>query len=327
MRSPIYSHRHYQQGVALITVLLVMAIATVIASEVVSRLNFHIQRTQNQQIQAQAYQYALGGEELVRQILFDDHKNSQHDHHEEKWAKLKPVYEFDQGQLKIQLLDLHSRLNINNLLTDDGTLNEIAYQQFLQLFSELSIEPELLNTLVDWLDKDITPRGFNSEDDGYLALERPYRTANRALAHLSELTLLQGWKQSHIDQLAPFITVLPVATHINVNTASATVLATLAEQLTTLNSAALVTSQAGGGFDTMNEFLAHDSLAGIEIDASALNVHSEYFIAYVESTFADRTVWLQSLLHRDKDSGEIKLVSRDRSSHFLWPKADRNKDT
>jgi len=327
MRPPIYSFRLYQQGVALITVLLVMAVATVIASEVVSRLNFHIQRTQNQQIQAQAYQYALGGEELVRQILFEDHKNSQYDHLEEKWTKLQPVYEFDQGQLKIQLLDLHSRLNINNLLTDDGSLNELSYQQFLQLFNELSIEPELLNTLVDWLDKDVTPRGFNSEDDGYLALERPYRTANRALAHLSELSLLQDWKQSHIDQLAPFITVLPVATHINVNTASATVLSTIAKQLTSLNSSALVTSQRGGGFDTINVFIAHDSLAGIEINTSALNVHSEYFVAYVESTFADRTIRLQSVLHRDKASGDIKLISRDRSSHFLWPKQDTKSDT
>lgn len=316
-----------QRGVALITVLLVMAVATVIASQVVSRLNFHIQRTQNQQLQAQAYQYALGGEEFARQLLHEDHEKSSYDHREEPWAKLKPVYTFNQGQLKIQLLDLHSRLNINNLLTDEGTLNEAVYEQFLQLFNALSIDTQLLNTLVDWLDKDVTPRVLNSEDNGYLALDTPYRAANAPLSHLSELLLLQGWQQQQLTQLAPYVTVLPVATHINVNTASATVLATLAKKLTPLQAAAIVPSQQGGGFDSMEAFLTHDSLAGIEVNTSAASVNSEFFMVYVESTFAERTVRLQSLLHRDNANGDIKLVSRDRSSHFLWPSKDNDHET
>ena len=106
------------------------------------------------------------------------------------------------------------------------------------------------------------------------------------------------------------------------NTASAIALATLAKQLNPLNVSALVASQQGGGFASMDVFLAHDSLAGLEINAGAANINSEYFAVYVESTFADRTTRLQSILRRNLASGEIKLISRDRSSHFLWPKPD-----
>lgn len=308
-----------QQGIALITILLVMAVATVIASEVASRLHFHIQRTDNQQTRAQAYQYALGGEELARQILFQDHEDGEYDHLEENWAKLKPVYEFDQGSLKIQLVDLHSRLNLNNLMTDEGELNETAYEQFLKLFNVLSLETQLLDSLVDWLDKDSLPKSLNSEDNGYLGLDTPYRAANRKIAHLSELTLIQGWKNDYLTQIAPYVTALPTATQINVNTASATVLSTLAEQLTPLNSSNLVTGQQNGGYESMDGFLAHDQLAGIEVNTTMANITSDYFAVYVESTFSEKTVRLQSILYRDRSSGEIKLVSRDRSSHFLWP--------
>ena len=234
-------------------------------------------------------------------------------------ARLKPLYEFDQGQLKIQIIDLQSRLNINNLVTEDGELNELVYAQFSKLFNTLALDLQLLDTLVDWLDKNSLPKSLNGEDDGYLALETPYRVANRQLVHLSELMLLKGWNRQVFELVAPHVTALPTATLINVNTASATVLSTLAEQLTPVNSENLVASQQNGGFDTMEQFLTHEQLAGIKVNSAAADVSSHYFASYVESSFAEKTVRLQSVLYRDPGSGEIKLVSRDRSSLFLWP--------
>lgn len=308
-----------QQGVALITVLLVTAVATIIASEVVSRLYFHIQRNQAQHAQAQAYQYALGGEELVRQLLHEDHEENEFDHRTDKWAKLKPVYEFDQGQLKIQLIDLNSRLNINNLLSEGGELNETSLEQFKRLFDVLNLDQQQLDALVDWLDKDSLPKGLGSEDDHYLALEKPYRTANQAFSHLSELTLLQGWENKHLTLLAPHITVLPSITSINVNTASAEVLTTLAKNLDLQKTEALVASRESSSFESMENFITHGELAGIEINNQLANVKSDYFLAYVESSFADSRIRLQSILYRDPSSGDISLVSRDRNSRFLWP--------
>jgi hypothetical protein len=72
----------------------------------------------------------------------------------------------------------------------------------------------------------------------------------------------------------------------------------------------------------MDEFLAHDQLAGIAVNSAAADIHSDYFSAYVVSDFADKTVHLHSIFYRNPASGEIKLVSRDRSSHFLWPEEE-----
>lgn len=313
-----------QQGVALITVLLVTAVATVIASEVVSRLHFHIQRNQAQQAQAQAYQYALGGEALVRQLLHQDYQENEFDQRTDRWAKLKPVYKFDQGQLTIQVVDLNSRLNINNLLSQDGQINDTSHEQFKRLFATLNIDQQRLDALLDWLDRDSLPKGLGSEDDEYLALDKPYRTANQALSHLSELTLLKGWDNQLLRLLAPHITVLPTTSDININTASAEVLTTLAKELDLQKAEALVTSRESNGFDSMDSFISHGELTGIKINSQLASVSSNYFLAYVESRFADSRIRLQSILYREPSTGELSLVSRDRNSRFLWPRPTDN---
>ncbi|EGG99340.1 General secretion pathway protein K [gamma proteobacterium IMCC2047] len=309
-----------QQGVALITVLLVTAVATVIASEVVSRLHFHIQRNQAQQAQAQAYQYALGGEALVRQLLHQDYQENEFDQRTDRWAKLKPVYKFDQGQLTIQVVDLNSRLNINNLLSQDGQINDTSLEQFKRLFATLNIDQQRLDALLDWLDRDSLPKGLGSEDDEYLAMDKPYRSANQALSHLSELTLLKGWDNQLLRLLAPHITVLPTTSDININTASAEVLTTLAKELDLQKAEALVTSRESNGFDSMDSFISHGELAGIKVNSQLASVSSNYFLAYVESRFAGSRIRLQSILYRDPSTGELSLVSRDRNSRFLWPR-------
>lgn len=319
--------RKAQRGVALITIMLVVAIATVIAAELVSRVHFHIQRASHQHAQAQAYQFALGGEELVRQILHLDNEKTEYDHLNESWSKLKPQYEFDQGVLIIQVQDLHSRLNINNLINSEGKPDEVVFEQFHQLFSQLSIDTALLNTLIDWLDPDTTPISLNSEDNGYLALDRPYRTANARLVHLSELTLLQGWNHTTVAKLAPFIVALPGTTKINVNTAPARVLATLAKDFSVLAAEDLAASRGPEGFDNMDAFLTHESLAGLEINTSQASINSEYFAVYIESRFAGRTIKLQSLVHRNASDGKIQLISRDRSSQYLWPQSEQDAES
>ena len=316
-----------QRGVALITIMLVVAIATVIAAELVSRVHFHIQRASQKHAQAQAYQFALGGEELVRQILHLDNEKTDYDHLNESWSKLKPKYEFDQGILIIQVQDLHSRLNINNLINSKGKADEVVLEQFRSLFNQLSIDIALLNTLIDWLDPDTTPIALNSEDNGYLVLDRPYRTANARLVHLSELTLLQGWDHATVEKLAPFITALPGPTKINVNTAPARVLATLAKNFSVLAAEKMAASRGPEGSDNMNAFLAHESLAGLKINTSQGTINSEYFAIYIESRFADRTIKLQTRLHRNISDGKIQLISRDRSSQYLWPQGEQDAES
>src|SRR5690606_39085646 len=87
--------------------------------------------------------------------------------------------------------------------------------------------------LRDWLDPDQEASGaYGAEDNQYLLAQPPYRTANRIIADPSELRLLLGMREEHYRRLRPYVSALPSEARINVNTAGAMVLSTLADTLT-----------------------------------------------------------------------------------------------
>ena len=63
---------HKARGVALISILLVVVIATVLGVKMTTEQHFSINRARNYFDQVKVHQYALGGEELARQILYKD---------------------------------------------------------------------------------------------------------------------------------------------------------------------------------------------------------------------------------------------------------------
>ena len=58
------------KGVALITVMLVVALAAIIATQMLARLQLQIQRTTNINFNQQAYWYAMGAEAFAKRVLF-----------------------------------------------------------------------------------------------------------------------------------------------------------------------------------------------------------------------------------------------------------------
>ena len=84
----------------------------------------------------------------------------------------------------------------------------------------------------DRIDDDDKPQPQNgAEDEYYLALDPPYRAANRPLIHVDELAMVRGFDASVRGRLAPFVSALPGPTAVNVNTAPPEVLAALVDGL------------------------------------------------------------------------------------------------
>ena len=99
-----------QRGVALITVLLVVAIVTVVCAGMIARQQLSIRGTANQVQARQAWHYALGGEALAQSILRRDLRASGNgsgqpavDHLLEPWALPQPAYDLDEGQGQVQI--------------------------------------------------------------------------------------------------------------------------------------------------------------------------------------------------------------------------------
>ena len=63
------SKNHKQTGVALITVMLIVALCAVIASQMTARLQMQMQRSANISFNQQAYWYAMGAEAFTKRVL------------------------------------------------------------------------------------------------------------------------------------------------------------------------------------------------------------------------------------------------------------------
>ena len=187
-----------QGGVALITALLVVALATAAAVAMATRQNVDIRRTGNLLNGEQAYAYALAAESWAYVILRRDQEDNEYDSLGEDWASALPPIAVEGGFVNGRIEELQGRFNVNNLIVDAGEPSEpevavdaeqLAY--FRRLLDVLGLEPALAPALLDWIDADINstfPDG--AEDDAYLLAEPPYRAANRILVNISELRLV-----------------------------------------------------------------------------------------------------------------------------------------
>ncbi len=118
------NNAYAQRGVALVTALLVVALATVAAVAMASRQQLDVRRTANLLQGDQAYVYAQAVEDWARVVLKRDAEDNQIDKLDDDWAqRLSPIV-VPGGQVDGFIIDLQGRFNLNNLVKPDGQLSE-----------------------------------------------------------------------------------------------------------------------------------------------------------------------------------------------------------
>lgn len=297
------SARHFssQRGVALITALLIVALATTAAVAMTARQFLDIRRAANALEYDQAMLYVMGIEGWAGQILSKDAKESQIDTLEEDWAVHLPPIPIDGGQLAGFAEDMQGRFNVNSLLDSNGAINQVALDRFRRLLASLGVDPELADRLVDWLDADDETRLGGAEDMEYLGLEVPYRAGNTLLTSPSELALLLGVTPEVMAKLAPYVTALPRDAGLNVNTIAADkpqLIMALAPDLTLAEAQLVLERRGTKGFASVDEFLRLEVFAGRDIPSQGLTVASNYFMVTSHVQFGRSVFTTHSLLHR-----------------------------
>jgi len=217
-----------QRGVALITAVLMVALATILAVDVGFKGFLDQRRAGTLYALDQGYEIALGAEAWAADFLKTDLQNSQTDHLGETWAQPLPPLPIEGGTVEGRLEDMQGRFNLNNLVHTDGTTNPEAVKQLERILVTLEIEPAWATAMADWIDQDVQP-GFpdGAEDTVYTGLNPPYLTANMPITRASELMALQGFGAERYARLKPYVTALPVGTPLNVCTAPGVVLDSL----------------------------------------------------------------------------------------------------
>lgn len=105
-----------QGGVALITVMLIVALCSIIAAQMTTRLQTQMQRSTNISFNQQAYWYAMGAEAFSTRVLIKAFKDEPAvTHLEQIWAAEASNYPVDFGEISGEITDLQSCLNLNAL--------------------------------------------------------------------------------------------------------------------------------------------------------------------------------------------------------------------
>lgn len=237
------------RGVALITAMLIAALATIVAANLAWDNALDVRRTMVLLNRDQAMQVALGAESWIINILHQDLENSETDHLGEIWATNLPGLPLENGEVFGVVEDLQGRFNVNNLVDQNGAIDQEALEQFQRLLDALGLDRRLAGIAADWIDSDIEasfPDG--AEDAIYSSMFPPYRTANQPLSSVSEFAALEGMDKQTFNILKPHIAALPGRTAINANTATPAVLQSLDENMTVADVEGLVAERESAGF-------------------------------------------------------------------------------
>lgn len=290
-----------QRGVALITAVLMVALATMLAVDVGYRGFLDQRRSGTLFALDQGYEIALGAEAWAADFLKRDMQESQTDHLGETWARPLPPLPIEGGFVEGRLEDMQGRFNLNNLIHADGTPNPAAVKQLERILAMLEIEPSWATAMADWIDQDTQP-GFpdGAEDSIYSGMDPPHLTANMPITRASELLVLPGFGPERYAKLKPFVSALPVGTPLNVCTAAGIVLDSLSEDARefSLNPDDLGKRRENACFPSLEELRGSLGDAAYNELKDSLTESSAYFRSTVWVTIGTTQFTLYSLLAR-----------------------------
>ncbi len=191
-----------------------------------------------------------------------------------------------------RISDMQARLNVTNLLNGEQ-LDTTTVLMFERLFSALGLPASQLQGLTQ----------------GLLAAQRQGSTAPLMPQRVSQLTWL-GLPADTVQALAPYITVLPVRTPINLNTASAPVLLASVPGLSLSDAQRLVQQRERQHWASLDAF--QKSLGrSVSLD-SHHSVSTRYFEVLGQLRMPHTTLQERSLVQRDL--AELKVLWRESGS-------------
>ena len=113
-----------QQGIALITILVMVALATILAATIAKRQANTADNTAYLMRQNQSLLYAKSAEAFFSELLVDDANNAGAvDYLQENWAKPMPTFPVEDGFVSGTLQDESGKFNLNSLVNDEGVPN------------------------------------------------------------------------------------------------------------------------------------------------------------------------------------------------------------
>ena len=254
----IMDKAYQQKGTVVVTVLILVAVATYLAVEITHRQRIDINRTATLLSLEQSSEYSKSADVLAQYILNLDlelnlgggGRSQPIDTLNDEWATPRN-FPVGRGSIGGEIVDLQGRFNLNSLALIEpidveaepkavppvvGITHIYPKHIFIELLGNLSIpdpsdpdydpsvtEEDLADRIKDWVDDNSTPLADGAEEDVYLGKVPAYGAGDRLLLDVSELILVEGITKHNVEKLSDFVAFLPANAPINLNTAPAEV--------------------------------------------------------------------------------------------------------
>ena len=311
---------HPQQGAALLMALLTVALVAVLASAALWQQWRTLAVESAERDAQQAHWLLAGANDWARVVLREDARTSTIDHLAEPWstplreARLSDFLAAAPGGsltvtdglaqqvfLSGRITDMQSRLNLGNLVVQ-GQLQTAEMKSLERLYQALGLpQAELQAWTAAW------------QAAGQAT---PSPQAPLMPQHLEQLAWL-GLSPGSLARLAPYVTVLPSSTTVNLNTASAEVLFASVHSLNFARAQALVKERNQQPWDNLTELRSRLGSDAAQVSDSRHSLSSRYFEVVGQIRQDNTTVLERSLMVRD--GVETRTVWRERRALHSEP--------
>ncbi|CAB3809538.1 hypothetical protein LMG28614_07061 [Paraburkholderia ultramafica] len=347
--------RAYQQGAAIISALLVVALSAILVSGMLWRQQVQIRRIENQRLLSQAQWVARGALDWTRLILRSEGDTSAGiTYLGGLWgvpiAKTR-LSDFlgqigevraEQGAatyLSGSIEDAQAKFNLRNLVSSPapgvmqldtgqigayqrllvslGVNSQLAKNTALQVRNSLSqsatrfqsVTSPSGTTATSPVQGGATGGSFTSqpglEDDDNPAVAPLQMTSVDALLDIP------GYTPEMVARLRPFVTVLPTVTAVNMNTASAEVIAAVVPGMSLSAAQGFVASRQTVFFHNVGDVqlaLRGAGVQSVSIDPGQLDVNSSYFLIHGRVQHERAEVDRTTLVYRDAMTHTTRIV-------------------
>jgi general secretion pathway protein K len=291
-----------QTGAALLAAMLTVTLVATFAAAALWQNWRSVEVESAERNRVQAGWVLTGALDWARLILREDGRSGGADHLAEPWAvplqeaRLSSFLAADKNNtgatedafdafLSGQITDLQSRLNVTNLI-DNGKISESGLASFTKLFNLLGLPQEQLKMLAENL-RQASDSGTGAGAQTPLKPER-----------IGQLAWL-GMPSATIAALQPFVTLLPVRTAVNLNTASAEVLYACLPSFEMADAERLIAARTRSHFRSLTEAATAAGVSTSLFGEGNLGVSSSYFEVLGTLRMAQTQVEERSLVQRN----------------------------
>lgn len=331
--------RRRQRGAALLLAMVILTLVATLAAGMVWQQSRSVQLEAAERARVQAAWILNGALDWARLILREDSRSGGADHLGEPWAtplaeaRLSTFLAADKDNnadggpdafLSGSITDAQSRYNLRNLVDGEGKIVPAELKAFARLCEAAGLPTDAAGRVAEGLRAAWGPAGAAREGAGggapgsgstgggtAVATSSTGSNAGLAPQQVAQLRWI-GLDAATLQRLEPYVSLLPVRTPVNANTAGREVLLAAIDGLDLATAERLVQVRQRAPFRNLDDVQAQLPQT-VKADQARVDVKTRFFDVFGRLRLEDRALEERSLVERRGDRGlEVVTLQRQR---------------